>query len=296
VSVRRQKGAVCDPAVALPAPIDAAPQDGLPLSVRRVGALLVSLATLAQLARALVRLEGRDQWPLYLGLGAAYLLLVTLTILRPPRRSWQVHLALALQCLLALALLAIKPELDFLSALLVPVAFEAALQFTSRTAWCWVAGSAALTAGSLMVLLEPLRGLSLALTPIALELLLAAFVAVAREIEAARRQSETMLQELEVTHARLEAYAAQAGELAAVVERDRVARDLNDSVATTIVEILEAARVARAGLATVEGRAAAGDATAPPPATAQLAALQRQTQQALAQMRALIAELRPHES
>ena len=249
------------------------------------------LATLAQLARVLAIVDDLGEWLRYAGLSAVYLFLFTWIVLRPPTRPWRSHAVLAIQCLIVLRLLSFEPDLDFMTALFVPLAFTAALLFRDRTIWWWCAALAALTAGSLMLFLGPLHGLALALVPMAAEIVFAAYVVVAREIEAARRQSQVMLEELETTHARLQEFAAQAGELAALDERDRVARDLNDSVASAVAGIVEAARAARVVLAGAGGAAdagAQGGAAAP-----MLAALQTETQQALARVRGLIAELRP---
>ena len=260
-------------------------------ALRNVGLFVGYLATLAQLARAYGMVDGLSEWLWYAGLGAVYLLLFTLMVVRPPARPWRSHGVLAIQCVIVLTLLWFDPQLDFMTALFVPLAFAAALLFRDRTIWYWGAALAALTAGSLMLYLGPLRGLALALVPMAAEIVFAAYVVVAREIEAARRQSQVMLEELETTHARLQEFAAQAGELAAVDERDRVARDLNESVARAVTGILEAARATRTVLAGAEGGADAGAQTEA--AAPMLTALQAETQQALAQMRGLIAELRP---
>jgi 4-diphosphocytidyl-2-C-methyl-D-erythritol kinase len=89
----------------------------------------------------------------------------------------------------------------------------------------------------------------------------------------------------------------EAGELAALAERHRVARDLNESVAASVAGVLEAARAARAVLASAEDGTGAetgpDDAARAESAAPLLAALQADTQAALAQMRGLIAELRP---
>jgi signal transduction histidine kinase len=270
-----------------------------PLSakVRGLGVAVVCLTSLAQLARALVRVDDRSLWPWYLGLGAAYMALFAFTVMRPPGRRWQAHVLLAGQCLIVLALLSLEHHQDFMTGLFVPIALEAALLFAGRETWTWVAVLAALIVGSLMFYLEPLEGLSQALASLALEIVLAAYVVVAREIESARRRSQVMLEELQAVHGRLQAYAAQAGELAALAERHRVARDLNESVAASVAGVLEAAAAARAVLASAEDGTGAetgpDDAARAESAAPLLAALQADTQAALAQMRGLIAELRP---
>lgn len=275
-----------------------APQPA-PLSakVRGLGVAVVCLTSLAQLARALVRVDDRSLWPWYLGLGAAYMALFAFTVMRPPGRRWQAHALLAGQCFIVLSLLSLEHHQDFMTGLFVPIALEAALLFAGRETWTWVAVLAALIVGSLMFYLEPLEGLSQALASLALEIVLAAYVVVAREIESARRRSQVMLEELQAAHGRLQAYAAQAGELAALAERHRVARDLNESVAASVAGVLEAARAARAVLASAEDGTGAetgpDDAARAESAAPLLAALQADTQAALAQMRGLIAELRP---
>jgi len=269
--------------------------------LRAAALVIVVLAALAQLGRAVVKLDGDGAAMLLCaGLIAAYLVLFTLAVLRPPARLSLRHLLLAVQSLLVLVLLSLDPrDLDSMTALFVPLAFQAAMAFRGRATWFWVAVLAALTAGSLMVYLGPLDGLARALTSIAAEIVFAAFVVVAGEIEGFRRQSQTMLDELQATNARLQEYAARAGELAAADERDRVARDLNASVAMRIAGILEGAEMAREALVTPRGSGrgevpAGGSGDAPADEAAPLlAALQAQTQEALAEMRGLIAELRP---
>lgn len=267
-------------------------------TLRTAGLVLGSLLLLAQLGRAFLRVDDAGVWPWYAGLGAAYLALYALALLRPPARAWQSHALLALQSLLVVGLLLVEPEQDFMTGLFGPLAFEAALLFGNRVLWCWVGVLAALTAGPLMLMfpMGAAQGLSRALATIAAEIVFAAYVVVAGQVESARRQSQTMLEELQSAHARLQAYAAQAGELAAVCERDRVARELNDSVAETVSGVLAAAQAARDVLAAEDDAAAARDhalARARPQAAARLAAIQADTQHALAQMRRLVAELRP---
>jgi len=53
---------------------------------------------------------------------------------------------------------------------------------------------------------------------------------VASREEASRTRAEALLADLEVSHRRLAAYAEQAADLAAVTERNRLARDIHDSL------------------------------------------------------------------
>ena len=89
------------------------------------------------------------------------------------------------------------------------------------------------------------------------------------QAERARAQSRVLLRDLQVAYDRLQAYAAQAEELAVVAERTRLARDLRDAVSqnlyglTLSVETADRAlRLGREDMVTAQlgekGRGAAG--------------------------------------
>jgi len=102
------------------------------------------------------------------------------------------------------------------------------------------------------------------------------------EAEAARQEGQKLLTELQEAHRQLQLYAAQAEELAATKERNHLARALHDSVTQTIFSITLTAKSARMLLD-----------KAPDQVATQLDHLQELAQGALAEMRALIFELRP---
>ncbi|OGO40580.1 MAG: hypothetical protein A2Z04_07205 [Chloroflexi bacterium RBG_16_57_9] len=133
-----------------------------------------------------------------------------------------------------------------------------------------------------MFYLEPVRGLALGLLPAAVGIVLAAFVAVNAEIETARTQSEALLGEVQARQRQLQAYAGQVEELAALEERNRLARELHDSVSQTMFSIILHSRSTQILLERNPARV-----------KPQLEQLQALTQQALAEMRSLIAQLRP---
>ena len=82
-------------------------------ALRNVGLFVGYLATLAQLARAYGIVDGLGEWLWYAGLGAVYLLLFTLIVLRPPARPWRSHGVLAIQCVIVLTLLWFDPRARF---------------------------------------------------------------------------------------------------------------------------------------------------------------------------------------
>jgi signal transduction histidine kinase len=127
----------------------------------------------------------------------------------------------------------------------------------------------------------PLQGLALALTSMAICVVFPAYVIANNEIETARAESQAVLAELQVKHRQLQSYADQVEALAAVEERNRLARDLHDSVSQTMFSILLHARSTQLLLE-----------RDPAQVRSQLGQLQELTHSALAQMRGLIAQLR----
>jgi signal transduction histidine kinase len=111
-----------------------------------------------------------------------------------------------------------------------------------------------------------------------------AYVAITQEIDAGQRKQQALLNELQEANRQLTAYAGQVEELSAIQERDRLARELHDSVSQTIFSISLHSRATRILLERDPGRL-----------RPQLHQLQLLTQNALAEMRSLIADLRPRE-
>ena len=92
---------------------------------------------------------------------------------------------------------------------------------------------------------------------------------------------QTRLDELQEAHRQLQEYAAQAGELATVQERNRLARELHDSVTQTIFSMTLTTEAAHILLQ-----------RDPSQVTPQLNRLQELAQGALSEMRSLIQQLR----
>ena len=201
----------------------------------------------------------------------------------PSLPKWAIHLYFVLQSMLALFVLLLYPEFDFVILLFLILGYQAALFFTGRMRWAWVSGLVLLTGGSLMFNLGFFRGLALSLTTMAAEIVIAAYVIVNQDLEAARKKSQALLSELETTHEQLQAYAAQVEELATIEERNRLARELHDTVSQLIFSISLTNRSAQILLERDPGRV--GE---------QIGRLQSISGTALSQLRSLIAELRPH--
>ena len=111
----------------------------------------------------------------------------------------------------------------------------------------------------------------------------AAFIAIIREAEAAREQSQKLLGELQKTHEQLKRYTMKAEEVAVSQERSRLARELHDSVTQSLhsATLLAEAGQRVAGMGDIER------------ARGYLIRLGEISQQALKEMRLLVYELRP---
>jgi signal transduction histidine kinase len=243
----------------------------------------VYVAAVALAARLLFMVEDRGGSLLwYSALLAVFFVLFALVWIRPRMRPPLLHLIVGIQCLVVLALLAPHSEFDYVTSFFGPLAYQAALVFRGRTRWTWVGVFALLTGGSLMIGLGPIRGLGMALTTIAVEIALPALAIVSEQFETARDGSRQMLSDLEATNEQLKKYAAEVEDLATVEERNRLARELHDSVSQAMFGIVLATRSAQI----MRERDPGG-------VPAQLERLQVLTQEALARMRGFISELRP---
>jgi signal transduction histidine kinase len=258
--------------------------DTTPRKPSRVGLIAIYFIFLAVVLRTLTIEEIRPLLSWYLGLYLLYILLFTVMFWTPSLPKWAKHLYFFLQSMLALIVLFLYPEFDFVILLFLMLGYQASLFFTGRICWSWVIGLVLLTGGSLMFSLGFFRGLALSLTTMAAEIVIAAYVIVNQDLEAARKKSQALLSKLEATHEQLQGYAVQVEELATIEERNRLARELHDTVSQLIFSITLTNRSAQILLERDPGRVAE-----------QIGRVQSISSTALSQLRTLIAELRPRE-
>jgi signal transduction histidine kinase len=245
-----------------------------------IGLIAVYFSYAAVVIRTLALEVIRPRLPVYLVLELLFVILFTVMLWRPAsHQAWE-HLYFVFQCLIVLVLLALRPQFDLLVVLFVGLSFQAALVFSGRTRWVWVTIILVLTGLPLTIALG-VRGLAVALLPMTAVIVFPAFVAVTQEIEAGQRRRQALLTELREANQRLTAYTSQVEELASIQERNRLARELHDSVSQTMFSIglhSQAVRIL------VERD--------PERLRPQLEQLQKLIQNALEEMRGLIADLR----
>lgn len=242
------------------------------------------LALGAVATRYLSHRVGGDSLPVVAALLAAILLLMATDPSLFRRFPQYRYLYFALQSTLILTLGFLPPYEDVWGVLYIFVAVQALYYLPLRAAVVW-GGSCALVVTVTLALTTDsgaAYGLGLGLAYVAGSALLVSWEMMRAQAEAARRESQALLVELQRANQQLREYAAQAETLASGRERDRLARELHDSVSQTIFSITLGAESARLQL---------GKDPSAVPET--LDRLQEMTSSALSQMRSLIAEWRP---
>jgi signal transduction histidine kinase len=213
---------------------------------------------------------------------AVYLLLMALEpwIFRRSRLHTQIYLAMQTALVIVLAIL--PPASDYFATLFFSLALQAMVALSVRVAFGWIVAFAAATSVLLIDAWGWAGGLPLIMIYTAAGFFFGSYAAFIRQAEAARSENQRLLAELRLAHEQLQTSSAQAEELAVVQERNRLARNLHDSVSQTIFSMTLLAEAVRI----VCDRDALG-------ASQQLDMLGELAQSALSEMRSLIFELRP---
>jgi signal transduction histidine kinase len=196
--------------------------------------------------------------------------------------GWQKFIYPPVQTLIVIVLTNLRPFIDISCLLYVPLSIQILRIFPPRAASAWLALYLILLALTLMLGLGWLAGLALALTYLAAFTFLASYDFLFLRTQADQAESQRLLADLQAAHRKLQEYTAQAQELAAARERNRLARELHDSVSQAIFSITLTSQAARLLLDREPARV-----------PEQIDRLQVMTEEALSQLRSLIAQLRP---
>jgi signal transduction histidine kinase len=232
--------------------------------------------------RYLVRYDGDPLfWPVA-GLLGVFLSLLAVEPWLSRRSRFYTHLYLAVQTSIAVGLSLIPPKLDYFAILLIPLTLQAVHVLQPQVGFRWIGALVVVMAASMFYGQEFGKAVAFVLTFTMLCLLSGSYTVVARQAEAARETSQTLLDELQTAHRQLQRHVAQAEDVAVMQERYRLARDLHDSVTQTIFTMT----------LTSEAACLLVDRD-PARAVLQLDKLQVLASSALAEMRSLISALRP---
>jgi signal transduction histidine kinase len=242
--------------------------------------------------RVFVRYAGLPQRGLVMLLFALYgLLLLVEPFLRNRissekpgfSRRWPAALYLLVQTGLVVALFSIPPHVDFFAGLFVPLSLQAVLFFGRRLGFLCIA---IYPVAMFVPLTANAKGwpfaLIMSLFAGGLFFLFGSYAQQVQKAERARYQNQRLLGELQVANRELQGYAAQVEDLAAEQERNRLARELHDSVTQTVFSMNLTVQSARLLLAKDPGRA-----------EAQLRRLEELAGSAMAEIQAMVSQLRP---
>jgi signal transduction histidine kinase len=193
------------------------------------------------------------------------------------------HIYLGLQSALIIGAMLLYFELDFFALLFLPLGGQAMFLFPRKTAFIWIAiFGVAIIVGQTIQFGWP-GGLSFTFLYLAGLFFVASFSTLMMRADEARIQSDRLLDELQGAHRQLQEYAGQAEELATAKERNRLARELHDSVAQTLYGLTLQAEAASRQLKSGQTEEVAG----------YLREIRESAQQTLQETRLLIFELRP---
>ncbi|MBI5933534.1 MAG: hypothetical protein HY867_07475 [Chloroflexi bacterium] len=248
------------------------------------GSYLIGFIVVAVVAvRTLIHFQGQPALFVLIPLLVLYTLLYGLEPWLSGRFPHAPLFYIPVQAVTVIVITNLRPYTDITCMLYIPLSIQVVRAFSQRTAAIWMAALVVLLAATLIIGLGWLDGLALILLYLAVGAFLISYDFLVSQTQADEVESQRLLADLQFAHAKLQAYAAQQEELAAARERNRLARELHDSVSQAIFSITLTSQSARLLLERDPARVAE-----------QVDRLQTMTEQALSQLRSLIAQLRPH--
>jgi len=199
---------------------------------RRQGRLLdlIAYLTLATVAAGAlgVMLEGQDRW-----IAAALLLTFGLLLSRspapqgPPRTA---HLYLAIQTVLVTCLLLLRPGWTLFPLLFFVLSAQAMLILPLRTAVGWLIFFVVVTGATFVHAVGWSTDLLVLPAYAAGYFFFGVFAQALARANAAHRESQALLAELQKAHRKLQEQALHAEEMAVIQERNRLAREMHDTL------------------------------------------------------------------
>ncbi len=247
-----------------------------------VGWLLFATAAL----RALIFYSGKAPLPAAGALIAGYALLYAVEPWLAPRFRWFRFVYFPVQAGLVLALTNLRPFLDVTCQLYIALGVQAPQAFGRRPAGAWLTLFATLLTATQVIGLGWGEGLALSLTMVGGGFFVISYELLHEWTQADQAASRALLTELQAAHRDLQAQADQVEALTTARERNRLARDLHDSVSQTIFSVTLTSQAARVLLTRDPARV-----------PELLDRLEGMTGDALRELRSLIARLHPpHEA
>jgi signal transduction histidine kinase len=244
--------------------------------------LLILVGVLLRSLGAVVTVGEPLRW-LSVALMALFSLFLLLTFW--PRINTYINptLYFIIQSAIAMTLMLLFPERDYYAVFFGILSVQVTRIYPRNVALRWI-GLFTIAAGlTLIYNLGWPEALPFVVLYAALFFALSYFVVLKNQAETAQRDSQFLLEELRKAHETLQEHAVQIEELAVLEERNRLARDLHDSVTQSLYSLTLFAQAAR-------DRASAGELEQTERSLARVADT---AAQALKEMRLLVYELRP---
>jgi len=246
------------------------------------GYLIGFIIILAVALRAIINFQGRPALIIAIALLVLFTLLYSLEPWFSFHFPWQKYLYFPVQTGAVMLLTSLHPFTDISCLLYIPLSIQVFRSFSLRIAGIWSVLYLFLLTLTLVLGLGWLVGLALVLLFLAVCAFLVSYDFLFLRTKAEQAQSQQLLADLQTAHKKLGEHAAHAQELAAARERNRLARELHDSVSQAIFSISLISQSARILLDREPARV-----------PEQIDLLQVMTENTLGQLRSLIAKLRP---
>jgi len=189
---------------------------------------------------------------------------------------------LVLQSVLVFVLLVTPGFPDFFATLLSILSMQAMQRLRPRLGGLWIGLCALILVLLLVRNYGAFQAVALALVYSAGNVFYGAYILSMRRAQAARKQNQALAVELQTANYQLENYSAQLQQLAVARERNRLARELHDSVTQTVFSMTLSTQSA---LLLLERN--------PSQASAQLERLNQLARSALSEIQVLVSELKP---
>lgn len=161
---------------------------------------------------------------IYMGLG------IVLSFHRKSINQWLGHLYIAVESGIVITLLILNPTLSFYIILFYVLSVEAIMMFSRRVGFLWLGLFILMT---LMILFAQLDPIEAAISfPIYMGgfYFFISFANATYQANLSRAESQQLLEELRAAHRQLQEYAAQAEQFAVAQERNRLAREMHDTI------------------------------------------------------------------
>ena len=206
-----------------------------------------------------------------------------LQLFMPPGRSpsWRIHLYLAVHGALVTTLMFIQPGWTMYPVLLIAPIIWAILALPLRPGVAWIGIYTLATAASFAVGISLSEGLIGLFLYGALYAFFGAFARAWAQADAARRESQGLLEQLREAHLQLQEHALRAEEMAVVEERNRLAREMHDTLGHRLTVASVQLEAAQRLCSTDPGRAESLVGT-----------VREEVREALSELRATVATLR----